>query len=75
MPAPVDFPMHSVTHITHPCPNCGYCPTCGRSNRVNPFIHAPISIPTVWIDPSPLTTNGTTTTVSPNIGNEIQVFY
>lgn len=21
----------------HPCPKCGHCPTCGRSNQTYPF--------------------------------------
>ncbi len=46
----------------HPCPNCGYCPTCGRGRRVQrPLLPTPvfppyIPIPTVPDDrPIPIT--------------------
>ena len=60
MATPGDFPMHTVTHITHPCPNCGYCPTCGRSNHVNPFLP--------WDHPfrPVIATGGTTSNIPPN---------
>jgi hypothetical protein len=36
----------NVTHSHEgPCPNCGYCPTCGRRNAV-PFTYP-------WVNPWP----------------------
>lgn len=29
----------------HACPNCGYCPHCGRSDRQPPMIPAPYPVP------------------------------
>jgi len=29
----------------HACPNCGYCPHCGRSDRQPPVIPAPYPVP------------------------------
>lgn len=50
----------------HTCPNCGYCPHCGRSNRPVPMVPAPWQWPSspntfpvypaqpIWVDPSVL---------------------
>lgn len=29
----------------HACPNCGFCPHCGRSDRQPPVIPAPYPVP------------------------------
>ncbi len=29
----------------HACPNCGFCPHCGRSDRQQPMIPAPFPMP------------------------------
>jgi hypothetical protein len=39
-----------MTHNAHPCPNCGYCPHCGRADsapiRRNPTRMSPTTTPT-----------------------------
>lgn len=61
---------------TKPCPNCGHCPTCGRSNAAPVYPHGwwwllpPINIPTPWFQPNwqyiPGHITYTTTTVGQN---------
>jgi hypothetical protein len=31
----------------HSCPNCGYCPHCGRSNQ--PVVPVPYPYPSPWL--------------------------
>ena len=39
--------MENKKHSKEVCPNCGYCPTCGRHRDASPFIP---SYP-IWIAP------------------------
>lgn len=43
------------------CPNCGYCPSCGRGVQTAPYMPWYVGIPSYWHGNGPAPVIGTTT--------------
>jgi hypothetical protein len=64
LPEPNLPPKENNLAISHPCPFCGYCPTCGRGSSFPVYIPP---TPNSW--PITITASGDTTKVTALGGN------